>query len=296
MPRDTGEGAAERRPLVALAARRVAALAIAPFALWAFMAESAAARGVSAAERVAEARALNLADDPTWLKLGRYKRAMGLRARHRSDVVAPGYFLASDGRVDPHAELAATIEALAAPPGPDPDAHALCRYPARAMWLARRLAWDLPSSLEACPAYRAWSRDGAVDGVSVIMVSGYLSNPGSVYGHLLIRFHSGGDHGRHDLLETSMNYGAAASEDDALVPYVVKGLFGGYRSRFSNLEYFHHNARYREAQLRDVWEYHLRLSPEDVAFLVAHSWEMMGAENRYYFLRQNCAYRIAELV
>ena len=253
--------------------------------------------GAAAAQHAAPSIVDELAQDPTWLKLGRYKRSVTGRARWRSDVVTPDYFLADQGRVDPRAELVATIAALSLPVGANPNTHALCRFPGRALWLSRALEWPLPNALDVCPDYRAWARDGRVTGVSVILVSGYLSNPGSVYGHLLVRFHSVGDgRERSDLLETSMNYGAAASEDDALVPYVIKGLFGGYRSKFTTLEYFHHEERYREDQLRDVWEYNLRLSQSEVDLLVAHGWEMMGSENNYYFLRQNCAYRIAELI
>jgi hypothetical protein len=45
-----------------------------------------------------------------------------------------------------------------------------------------------------------------------------------------------------------------------------------------------------------LWEYHLNLDPEDVELVVANSWEMMGKKIRYYFLKDNCAYRMADLI
>lgn len=284
-----------------------------------------AARPISAEDTAAAtaaasaaARALQLAEQPTWLKLGRYQRVR-LRpgGAYRSAVVSDSFFLADRGDRDPHAELEATLAGLLEPfdvdavdapadasadapgnaPGASPaDSHVLCRYPARAAWLAERLRLSLPDARDVCPGFRAWAREGDITGASVVFASGYLSNPGSAYGHLLLRFHSHGAQGRHDLLETSINYGAADSEDDPFFAYVAKGLTGGYRSTFTDLEYFNHNRRYREAQLRDVWAYHLNLDQRDIDLLVAHTWEMLGTENKYYFLRQNCAYRIAELV
>lgn len=237
----------------------------------------------------------NLAEDPAWLRLGRYDRAL-MRQSWRSEVISPGYFLAGDGRTNPQSELIATIRAVTQPLGDDPDTHAACRFPARAQWLKRKLEVAAPDPVAECPKFRAWAREGEITGVSVVFASGYFSNPGSAYGHLLMRFHSDGETGRHDLLETSINYGAADSEGDPFLPYMIKGLLGGYKSTFTDLEYFNYSQRYREAQLRDVWAYRLDLSQNDVDFLVGHAWEMLGQENRYYFLRQNCAYRIAELV
>lgn len=244
----------------------------------------------------AQASALHL--EPTWLRLGRYQRArITPSAHYQSSVISEGFFLAPAGARDPAAELEATLTGVLQPfDAQTAEDHVLCRYPARSAWLAKRLALRIPRSVEVCPGFREWARDGAITGVSVIFASGYLSNPGSAYGHLLLRFHSEGPGGRHDLLETSINYGAADSEGDPFFSYIFRGLTGRYHSTFTDLEYFNHNQRYRESQLRDVWSYRLNLSQADVDFLVAHTWEMLGQENRYYFLRQNCAYRIAELV
>ena len=237
-----------------------------------------------------------LAEHPVWQKLGRYKpRPFGQGVA--SDIITPSFFLAENGATDPTSELAATFAALQAPLLPESaNSHALCRFPARTYWLEQQTALALPNPVDVCPDYRAWSREGEIKGVSVLFISGYLSNPGSAFGHLLLRLHTDEDLSVDDVLDQAINYGAAESEQDSLVPYIVKGLTGRYQSRFSNLEFFHHNERYRESQLRNVWEYRLDLDAEQVGFLTAHIWEVMRTENRYYFLRQNCAFRIAELV
>ena len=38
------------------------------------------------------------------------------------------------------------------------------------------------------------------------------------------------------------------------------------------------------------------LSQDEVDFIMAHAWEVLGREYVYYFFRRNCAYRMAEVV
>jgi hypothetical protein len=94
-----------------------------------------------------------LARDPQWLRL----LHVGKDGRH-SEIHSPDFFLAPDGPGNPQAELTATLQALQAPAlGSDADAHARCRFPARALWLQRHGA--LPGSIPphaACPRLAAW--------------------------------------------------------------------------------------------------------------------------------------------
>ena len=72
-----------------------------------------------------------LAEDPFWLKLGHWKATL---AGYESEVDSDHFFLATNGKVDPHAELAATVAALR-----DKPSVVACRYPVRAEWLAEKL-------------------------------------------------------------------------------------------------------------------------------------------------------------
>jgi len=242
----------------------------------------------------AEPRAVErLAGDPTWTKLIQYKDD-GFFRGDRSAIITKDFFLAETGNKAPLAELLATLEAMQGPLGENPDEHVLCRFPARAIWLDEQLSLGVPDPFSVCPDLAAWSKQGTMDGVSVLFVAGYFSNPGSAFGHILMRLHAGDDAvDAEDVLDTAINYGAADSEDDPLVPYIYRGLTGHYRSTYSTLDFYHHSERFREQQLRDLWQYRLDLSPRQVRLFTAHVWELLRAHNRYYFLRQNCAYRIA---
>lgn len=236
------------------------------------------------------------AADPVWLKLGRWEPEV-LGRGYRSNIVTESFFLAPGGAHDPQAELIATMNAMSGPLGEDPDRHALCRFPARALFLETRLDLGLPDPFDVCPALGTWSQDDSIRGVSVLYVAGYFSNPGSAFGHILLRLHTDeADIPVEDVLDKAINYGARPSEDDPMPVYVARGLTGRYRSTFSTLDFYHHNERYRAEQLRDIWQYRLDLADDRLRLLTAHVWELLGARNRYYFLRQNCAYRIAELL
>ena len=262
-------------------------------------APSASTERASATTRpvgVDEADLQLLSQAPLWRRLLRYQPSPFSPTGMQSDILSSDYFFDPDGSSDPYAELRATIAAMSLPLGEDPDDHAQCRFPARFGWLQSQLDWPEEAVVSDCPGFRRWSKDGRVSSVSVILASGHLSNPASFYGHLLLKFNYDGEPASSDLLATSLNYGAVIAEDEDAVVYVARGLFGGYRSTFTHREAFYHEHDYAESQLRDLWEYELQLEPHEVDLLVAHSWELLGSENTYYFLKQNCAYRMAELL
>lgn len=234
-----------------------------------------------------------IAQDPTWLKLVHFKDR--LSGPGGSDILTPNFFLAADGAHNPRAELQSTIDGLLSPGDAKPDDTVRCRFPARTRWLSKQLGWPQPTPAP-CPAYDAWRGAEPITGASLIFASGYLKNPASYYGHILLKLNTGGSAGQRDLADFVMNYGASYPSNENGLVYLVKGIGGGYQASYSHLPFYNHRFNYAEAELRDVWEYELELNPEQTAFLADHAWEVSGTANRYYFLRQNCAYRLAELV
>lgn len=237
------------------------------------------------------ARLEQAARQPGWLKLLHYKADNGSPTGLRSAVVSERFFLAPGGRDDPRAELLATVAAFAEPPPTDPDSGAHCRFPARALWLRNALGW--PAHPPACPRFQAWAREDSTRSISLVFATGYLSNPASFYGHVLLKFNAG--HGS-DLLNVSVNYGAIVPDNVDPVSYVVNGVLGGYDGGFSHIQYYFHDHNYGENEQRDLWEYELALEPEEARLLTAHAWELLGQKFRYFFFRHNCAYRMAELL
>lgn len=238
-----------------------------------------------------------LASDPGWLRLVHYESDRGSATGWRSAIHSPGFFLAgSAGRSDPAAELAATLAGLAQPADGAPDEHPQCRFPARRMWLAGKLgpALDLPAL--SCPKFERWTRGSTVESVSIVFATGYLGNPASYYGHALLKLNYASDQGRTRLQDASVNFGAILTGNDDPLSYMLKGVFGGYDGGFSDVQYHFHEHNYGENELRDLWEYRLDLPADAVVLIVGHAWEVLGQRYGYYFFRQNCAFRMAEIV
>ncbi|RAP35408.1 hypothetical protein DID80_06390 [Candidatus Marinamargulisbacteria bacterium SCGC AAA071-K20] len=245
---------------------------------------------------IAQATTAQLDKDPTWLKLLHYRKKVFSR-QFSSDIVSPEFFLSPEGHLSPKAEMDATLMALLLSPSENNNEHAQCTYPARYMWLSSQLKLentDIPKI--DCQNFKRWSLNGEVDSISVLFASGYLKNPASFYGHILLKFNKEGEKLSDDYLDRTLNYGALLPPKENEFNYIMRGLFGGYKAAFTDHYFYRHNHRYTQTELRDVWEYKLNLSKQSTDFLVAHSWELLGQKYVYYFIDDNCATRMADLL
>lgn len=252
---------------------------------------------VSAADTEAwlqKAASLRLAEDPTWLKLGHYESGAAALSGYTSAIHSDSFFLSDIGQFDPRAELQATIGALYEPETPDSNSHAQCLFPARYLWLKRKLGSESAPREVPCPEFTQWTANNSISSVSVVYATGYLGNPASFYGHTFLKFNSSDE--SSEFLDAAINYGAVVPDGEDPIRYIFKGIFGGYIGGFSEVAYYFHNNNYGENELRDLWEYQLNLSQEDVRIIVAHAWEVLKKEYTYFFFRKNCAYRMAELL
>lgn len=230
-----------------------------------------------------------LAAEPYWLALLHKKNS-----KSPSEIIDSGFFLS--GSDDAYIELKATIEALLAPITDDENEHAQCRFIARYHWLQQQLP-ELKALLPKvhCSLFASWSDQQQVESVSAIFASGYLGNPASFYGHILLKFNSTAEK-RALLQQQNINFGAAVPSNENPLIYIVRGLTGGYNAVFSYGDFYRNTQTYGESELRDLWEYKLALTPAEVQQLLYHAWELIGRDYAYYFLKENCAYRMAELL
>ncbi len=256
---------------------------------------------LKASEGTLEANLLRLSQSPMWLKLLRYERSSIYAGKNLSAVNSASFFLAPDGNSDPYQELLATVNALSLDAGQDQDMHAQCRFPARNIWLKQQLAQQANVSLSPrqppkCKAYDEWTQQGDIVSISVVLATGFLANPASYFGHTLLKFNSERNHTRSELLDSSVNFGALVPQGENPAVYLAKGVFGGYSSNFTHRQYYYHDHNYTALESRDLWEFELDLSKEELQLIVAHAWELIGQEYTYFFFRKNCAYRMAEVL
>ena len=243
-----------------------------------------------------QAHSKNIAQHPYWKALLHYRTA-NLDTGIKSEVTSPDFFLAPHGAVNSESELEATLNAFFQAVSEAPDNHAQCRFIARYQWLRKVLDWGGAQPPQVnCLRYQTWIRQGHVNSASLIFATGYLSNPASFYGHILLKFNADRSVVTTNLLDETLNFGAIVPDAEHPLSYIVKGVFGLYDSAFSSTGFYRLNHTYAEEELRDMWEYELNLSPEELQQISAHSWELLQAKFDYYFFNQNCAYRMAELL
>ncbi|VAW51237.1 putative outermembrane protein [hydrothermal vent metagenome] len=239
-------------------------------------------------QAIKQAENLQLSQHETWLALLHYKRETVTR-RFISQADDERFFLDKNGKTDSHAELLANINAFLQPPK---KAHAQCLFPARWWWLKQQLA--LPNDYDVmCPRLDAFMEKFSHDKLFLVFPSMYLNNPGSSFGHTFLRFDAKGE---SVLSSQTLNYAAKINQDDNLVSYIGKGVFGGYKGFFRNRPYADTVEEYNNIEHRDIWEYQLDFTPDEIKQLVRHVWEMKGIDFDYYFLRENCAYRLLAMV
>jgi hypothetical protein len=250
-----------------------------------------------AAGLLEKSQQMRLAESEAWKRLLHIEDPVGGLAE--SSVVDSEFFLSATDhkRVNPAKELRATIEAFNTPPMGNTNDHAQCKYPARKHWLLHQTGVPeevLPAVV--CPNLDAWAKLDKLQSASLMMVTGYFGNPASSFGHLMLKLNNGDTPDVKSLLDDGINYGAAVPDNEPMLVYILRGLFGGYRAACSNKPFYNTDQVYTRTEFRDMWEYELDFSDYQLKLFVYHLWELVEAGFVYYFLDKNCAYRLAELL
>ncbi|MBJ6749243.1 DUF4105 domain-containing protein [Geomonas sp. Red421] len=237
-----------------------------------------------------EAHAKHLWEERPWQILLHYKKS--LTGGTVSRISDPSFFLAPTGRRDPQAELSATLSAFFQPEAPDGE-HPICRFPARLAWLSGELAID-PARLPAPPCSEQQEQLRTIDAHSAALVFpvGHINSPASMFGHTLIRIDGSS---KSNLISYAVNYAADATDSNGFL-YAFKGLTGLYKGYYSLMPYYQKVKEYSDLEHRDMWEYRLKLSREEVDKLLLHALELQRIASDYYFLDENCSYNLLFLI
>lgn len=214
-----------------------------------------------------------------------------------SQVDGVSFFTASNGKVNPSAELKATLAAFFTPVDPAAaDDHPQCRFPARYSWLKKQLSIDANRLQEQpCQRLQAWLAALQPAGITLVFPAAYLNNPASMFGHTFLRIDGRGQDERTRLLAYSVSYAAGTDERNGVV-FALKGLFGGYHGVYSILPYYMKIKEYSDIENRDIWEYQLDFTEAEIEQLLRHVWELRHTYFDYYFFDENCAYHLLSLL
>lgn len=247
-------------------------------------------------ELINKAHAANLAADPEWLALVHY----------RANLIFPGvtgqaddthFYLAPKGKTDPSAELDATLRAFFSPPVVETDKtqHPQCRFIARYHWLSQSLHFD-PQRLQPqpCERYRKWRAALDASALTMVFPSAYINNPSSMFGHTLLRVDAADQNDQTRLLAYAVNYAVGPGNDNGVI-FTLKSLIGAYPGLFSMSPYYVKVKEYSDMENRDIWEYRLNFTHEEINRLLMHTWELGPTRFDYYFFDENCAYYLLSL-
>lgn len=222
-----------------------------------------------------------------------WQRLMYADQKQNSEVSYAGYFYAKDGKTNLNSELQADIKALFQQAADNQSIR--CKFPARSRWLMQQLQID-PQQLPKvnCVEFDEWINQIKPHKATLIYATDFMGNPSSMFGHTLLRLDPK-DQKQLNLVSYAVNYAATVKGEDNW-SYAWKGLTGQYPGEYSLMPYYRKVKEYGDFESRDLWEYELNLTPEETRFLVEHIWEMQHVSFPYYFVSDNCAYRLLGLI
>jgi len=237
-------------------------------------------------ELAARAVSMGLHEKRQWQVLLHYRPS--LSGRMESLVDDPAFFASKTGKYDPASELRETIKAFFAP-GPEGDGHAQCRFIARFNWLKKELSIDgalLPH--QACEGFQEFHESINPKSAVLVFPVSHMNSPASMFGHTLLRIDSDRE---SKLFSWAVNYSARTGETNGIF-FAVKGIFGYYEGFFGVLPYYEKIKEYSNLENRDIWEYRLDFTPEEVERMMLHLWELKDVYTWYYFFDENCSYNL----
>jgi hypothetical protein len=246
-------------------------------------------------ELIGQSRERKLAEHREWHLLLHYRPTIW--GGYASEQDESGFFLSPVGKTDPQAELETTLaKFFSDEPVGRSRQPAQCAFIARYHWLKEQLSFDdrrLPP--QPCERFKSWYAELKPASLTVIFPAAFMNNPASMFGHTLFRIDQEGQTSQTRLLAYTINFMAEVPDDEGIA-FAVKGLTGGYRGYFSTIPYYLKVKEYRDIENRDIWEYRLNLTDQQVRRLLMHAWELGNASFDYFFFKENCSYQLLPLL
>jgi len=225
-----------------------------------------------------------------WLKILHFERTRLGFLRSQADTAE--FFNDPEGHKDASKELLATLKLFYS------KSEKRCLYPARFLLLSQNYQPLLKFNfLEGCSRFQEFKTQLRAESATLVFSSYYLNSPASAFGHTFLRLNKGLHKGelRPELLDTGINYAAIPSTDNPIL-YPLFGLIGLFRGEYSRLPYYFKVREYGDFESRDLWEYNLSLTAQEIELLVAHIWELGHTFFYYYYLTENCSYHMLTLL
>ncbi len=210
---------------------------------------------------------------------------------NKSEINTKSFFLSENGKTNPKEELQKTLDSYSTENINDNSS--ICKFPDRYYYLSKYVDFkDYKPVNENCTKLNKWEYLSKTKSISLILVSGYISNPASTFGHSFLKLNLPDN----NLFSSSINYGALVPENENMFRYIVYGLSGFYEAGFSDQYFYTQDLTYTNTEFRDLWDYELDLTEEQKLQVLFHIWAVVGNKYDYYFLNKNCGFRVTEII
>ncbi|HEY8271370.1 MAG TPA: DUF4105 domain-containing protein [Pseudobdellovibrionaceae bacterium] len=239
-------------------------------------------------------------EDRQWLRLVQYHPHFfgGYKSSGESDK----FFLAPKGKSRPDLELTATLLALQentrtlrSQDGRFEDPVG-CVFPARKLWLEKKAGIKFPNP--QCERFNRFKEILQPQSLTYVFSSYYLNNPASAFGHTFLRVNkapSAINGERFELADYGVGYAAVKTSENPFV-YSFLGVSGLMPGAFDINPYYYKVREYNDFESRDLWEYDLTFTPEEVEMVIAYIWELLDVNFNYHYFTENCSYRILSVL
>ncbi len=205
-----------------------------------------------------------------------------------SHVVSPEFFISNNGRFDIRAEQEAFVKALKS----DDALQVACNFPARYKWIKSQNFTDVQIDLNACGELTKFRNGFQRKDFYLGYITEFLDSPASAFGHLMVVFH---DPQKPIEIADVIHFAADSNKEKGL-GYIAKGLSGGFSGYFVRDPFFQKSNEYLIVEQRAIHLLKIELTDDQIENLILHLYELRKAEFKYYFIDENCAFQIADLL
>lgn len=220
---------------------------------------------------------LELASSKTWLALLHYV------SNSKSEITDNNFFISSFGQHDAAAELNANLTALIVES--QNKRNKFCkRFPARTLWLKQMLKEHLPPINVDIPKYKC---------AYLMFAAGYMNSAPSMAGHVFVAFEGEQSRGAS---RSCFQFAGLESADGLNSTEALSSIWGGLEGSYIKTNYSDLTKGYRHLEHRDIWEYSLNLTSNEVELLAAHTIELDGIRGSFSFFKNNCARKLANFL
>lgn len=210
-------------------------------------------------------------------------------------------FASPQGKKSPAEDLAAAAEMFFLPPAADDTMQYLkCRLPGKYRFFQSlfRSNPDPQGCITCKETYKDWIDPDEIEQIELIIASPSYVSLASIAGHILLLIRRQGDiTGLSTVIGFVADSTNAQGQQDHGFTYVLKGIFGLYKSLLQEETLSSVIDRYTQQENRDLYRLKLNFTRTQLHRFIERLWEIKRTFNyRYYFFNLNCTTMMLNLI